>query len=81
MQSLVAAIESVDAMTKAASVELVSIERRLGGRLVTVVVKGSLSDVEAAVAAGVEAGAKIGKIKAHEVIARPHPEIYKFLNL
>ena len=81
VQSLVAAIEGIDAMLKAADVELISTERRLGGRLVTVVIKGSISSVKAALEAGIIAANRIGKVKASEVIARPHPEILKFFNV
>lgn len=79
VQALVAAITGLDAMLKAADVRLVHIERRLGGRLVTVVVDGSVSDVQAAALAGKVAAEKVGKVKLCEVIARPHPEIQKFI--
>ena len=45
VQALVAAIAGLDAMVKAANVKLIHVEKRLGGRLVTVVVEGSVSDV------------------------------------
>ncbi|MDR1542242.1 MAG: BMC domain-containing protein [Clostridiales bacterium] len=80
VQALVAAIAGLDAMLKAASVRLIHIERRLGGRLVTVVVDGELSAVAAALEAGREAASKVGKVKLSGVIARPHPEILKFLH-
>ena len=76
---MVAAIAGLDAMVKAASVELIHVEKRLGGRLVTVVVEGSVSDVTAAAEAGRAAAAEVGNVKLCEVIARPHPEIMKFL--
>ena len=52
VQANVAAIAGLDAMVKAANVRLIHVERRLGGRLVTVVVEGSVSDVTAALEAG-----------------------------
>ncbi len=76
---MVAAIAGLDAMVKAASVELIHVEKRLGGRLVTVVVEGSVSDVTAAAEAGKAAAAEVGNVKLCEVIARPHPEVMKFL--
>ena len=76
---MVAAIAGADAMLKAANVRLIHTEKRLGGRLVTVVVDGSVSDVTAAAEAGRAAAAKVGKVKLCEVIANPHPEITKFL--
>lgn len=79
VQALVAAIEGLDAMLKSADVRLIHIERRLGGRLVTVAVDGEVSAVKAALAAGREAAARVGNVKLCEVIARPHLEILKFL--
>ncbi len=79
VQALAAAIEGLDAMLKAANVRLVHIERRLGGRLVTMVVAGTVSAVTSAVEAGRVAAAQIGNVKCCEVIARPHEEVTKFL--
>ncbi len=79
VQALVASIAGLDAMCKAADVRLIHVEKRLGGRLVTVVVAGTVSAVEAAAKAGAAAAAKVGKVKLCEVIARPHPDIMKFL--
>ncbi len=79
VQALVAAITGLDAMVKAADVKLIHVEKRLGGRLVTVVVEGEVSAVEAAARAGAAAAAEVGKVKLCEVIARPHPEVMKFL--
>ncbi len=75
------AISVADRMLKTAQVEFVATERRLGGRLVTLVVQGELSAVRASVDAGAEEAEKLGCLKAAEVIARPHPEILKFLHL
>ena len=77
VQAMTAAIEGLDAMVKAADVRLIHVEKRLGGRLVTVVVDGSVSAVTAAAEAGREAAARVGNVKLCEVIARPHPEITK----
>ena len=76
---MVAAIAGLDAMVKAADVELIHVEKRLGGRLVTVVVQGEVSAVQAAAAAGEAAAALVGNVKLCEVIARPHPDVMKFL--
>ena len=78
-RGLVAAIEAADAMVKAANVRLIHVEKRLGGRLVTVVVEGSVSDVTAALEAGKVAAAEVGNVKLAEVIARPHPDVMSFL--
>ena len=81
VEALGHAIFVLDAMTKAAEVEFVATERRLGGRLVTLVVKGQVSAVTASVEAGKTIAEEFGCLKASEVIARPHPEILKFLHL
>ena len=79
VQAMVTAIVGLDAMIKAADVKLIHDEKRLGGRLVTVVVEGSVSAVQAAADAGKAAAAEVGNVKLCEVIARPHPEVMKFL--
>ena len=79
VQAMVTAIVGLDAMIKAADVKMIHVEKRLGGRLVTVVVEGSVSAVQAAADAGKAAAAEVGSVKLCEVIARPHPEVMKFL--
>lgn len=75
------AIIALDVMLKTADVEFVAVERKLGGRLVTLVIKGELTGVKAAIDAGIESAKGNGVYKASNVIARPHEEIYKFLHL
>lgn len=75
------AIYMLDDMLKAADVEFVATERKLGGRLVTIVVKGELTSVKASVDAGVAMAKRFGSFKAAHVIARPHEEILPFLHL
>ena len=79
VQAMVAAITGLDAMVKAADVKLIHVEKRLGGRLVTVVVEGEVSAVRAALEAGASAAGEVGNVKCCEVIARPHPDVMKFL--
>ena len=79
VQAMVAAITGLDAMVKAANVELIHVEKRLGGRLVTVVVRGEVSAVRAALDAGAAAAAAVGKVKSCEVIANPHPAVMRYL--
>ena len=79
VQAMVAAIVGLDAMVKAADVKLIHVEKRLGGRLVTVVVEGEVSAVTAALEAGKNAAAEVGNVQVCEVIARPHPDVMKFL--
>lgn len=77
------AIIMLDDMLKAADVEFVATERRLGGRLVTIVVQGELTAVQASVDAGIKRAKACSDstYKASQVIARPHPEILPFLHL
>ena len=79
VQAMVAAITGLDAMVKAADVKLIHVEKRLGGRLVTVVVEGEVSAVTAALEAGRLAASEVGNVKCCEVIARPHPDVRRFL--
>ena len=74
---VVAAIDALDIMCKTADVELASWERKLGGRLVTIIIEGDVSAVTEAVEAAV-AGA-IKKPASYAVIARPHEEIVKLV--
>ena len=78
VQAMVAAIAGLDAMVKAADVKLIHVEKRLGGRLVTIVVEGEVSAVQAALDAGTVAAAEVGSVKVREVIARPHPDVMRF---
>ena len=76
---VVAAINALNIMCKTADVELASWERKLGGRLVTIIVEGDVSAVTEAVNAAV-AGA-IKKTARYAVIARPHEETVKMVEL
>lgn len=75
------AIIMLDDMCKVADVEFVATERRLGGKLVTIVVKGELSAVKASVEAGAARAKALDVFKAAQVIARPHEEILPYLHL
>lgn len=81
VSSLGHAIIMLDDMLKAADVTFAATERKLGGRLVTIVVIGDISAVNAAVEAGTASAKANGAFKAANVIARPHEEILKFLHL
>ena len=77
-RGLVAAIEGADAMVKAANVELVGTEK-IGSGLVTVMVRGDVGAVKAAVEAGSEVASKLGEIVAVHVIPRPHSTVESIL--
>ena len=77
-RGLVSAIEAADAMVKAANVTLVSKEE-IGGGLVTVMVRGDVGAVQAAVEAGAEAAKVVGELISVHVIPRPHAEVESML--
>ena len=77
-QGLTAILEATDAMLKAANVTLVGKEK-IGAAYVTVIVKGDVAAVKAAVDAGAQAVGNLGKLVAAHVIARPHGDLIALL--
>ena len=77
-RGLVAAIEAADAMVKAANVTLIGSEK-IGSGLVSVMVRGDVGAVKAAVEAGGAAAARLGEVIATHVIPRPHNDVNKLL--
>ncbi len=72
-KGLVGSIEAADAMTKAANVELIGYEK-IGSGLVTVMVRGDVGAVKAAVDAGRAAAERVGEVVSVHVIPRPHTD-------
>ncbi|MDD7214227.1 MAG: BMC domain-containing protein [Clostridia bacterium] len=77
-RGLTAAIEAADSMVKAAQVTLVGTEK-IGSGLVTVMVRGDVGAVKAAVEAGSASASKLGELVATHVIPRPHSDVEKIL--
>jgi ethanolamine utilization protein EutM len=77
-QGLTAMIEAADAALKAANVSLVGKEK-IGAAYVTIMIKGDVAAVKAAVEAGSQAAQKVGKLIAGHVIPRPHRELATLL--
>ena len=77
LPGLTNAIAVLDIMLKAAAITFVTWEKKLGGRLVTIVVKGSIANVTAAV----DAAKQSADIKSALVIAAPHPETWKMVRI
>lgn len=79
IQSVTAALEALDTMCKTADVEFVTWERKMGGRLVTVIVQGDV----AAVTEAVNAAANNAMIKpcVYAVIPNPHEETRRMVDL
>ena len=76
--SVTAAIVAIDMMCKTAQVELVTWEKKLGGRLVTIIIRGDVSAVTQAIETAAANGIK--EPAAYAVIASPHEEIIKMVN-
>ena len=77
-RGLVAAIEAADSMLKAANVTLIGTEK-IGSGLVSVMVRGDVGAVKAAVEAGSSNASKLGELVAVHVIPRPHGDVEKIL--
>ncbi|KGF07519.1 Propanediol utilization protein PduA [Urinicoccus massiliensis] len=73
-RGLVGAIEAADAMCKAANVSLVRYEK-IGSGLVTVMVRGDVGAIKAAVDAGTSAAERVGEVVSTHVIPRPHKDV------
>ena len=70
----VGSVEASDAMVKAANVTLVKTVA-IGGGLITVIAKGDIGSIKAAIDAGSKAAAKVGELVSSHVIARPHDDL------
>ena len=79
ISGVVAAIDALDIMCKTSDVELVSWERKLGGRLVTLIIAGQVSAVQQAIEAATNGAIK--QPVAKTVIANPHEEIVRIVQL
>ena len=79
VSGVVAAVDALDIMCKSSNVEFVTWERKLGGRMVTVVITGSVSDV----AEAIECAKRQSRvpIPASNVIANPHSETVRMVEL
>jgi ethanolamine utilization protein EutM len=67
-------------MVKAANVSLVR-QVQIGGGFITVIVKGDVGSVKAAVDAGAEAAKRVGELVCSHVIARPHAELLRTVGI
>ena len=78
-QGLVAALHATDDMLKSANVTLVGKEK-IGAAYVTIMVRGDVAAVQAAIAAGKSTVERLGgKLILADVIPRPHPELAALL--
>ena len=77
-KGLVGSVEAADAMVKAANVTLIG-KVHVGGGLVTVMVRGDVGAVKAAVEAGGAAAKRVGELISVHVIPRPHDDVEAIL--
>ena len=77
-RGLVASVEAADAMVKAAEVTLIGTEK-IGSGLVSVMVRGDVGAVKAAVEAGSTCAGRLGELIAVHVIPSPHADVEKIL--
>jgi microcompartment protein CcmL/EutN len=77
-QGFTAVFEAIDSACKAANVEVLAKEK-LGGGYITVVIKGDVAAVKAAVDAGQAKVGALGKLIAAHVIARPSAGVLSLL--
>ena len=75
---LVAAAEAADAMSKAASVEIIGSELT-GSNLVCILVRGTVGAVKVATDAGAAAARRVGELISVHVIPKPDEQIEPFL--
>jgi ethanolamine utilization protein EutM len=75
---LIGSVEAADAMVKAANVVLIGKEY-IGAGYVTVLCRGDVGAVKAAVDAGAAAARRVGELISVHVIPRPHTEVERIL--
>ena len=71
LDSFAACFVALDAASKAANVKIQNIERNRLGAGACVKMRGSVSDVNAAMEVALEAARPLGKVVSHTVIASP----------
>jgi ethanolamine utilization protein EutM len=74
-RGLACLVVGVDAMLKAANVELTGPLKQVGSGLCNAVVTGDVAAVKAAVDAGAEAASQAGEVVSAHVIARPEEAV------
>ncbi len=77
-QGFTAVMEAIDTACKAANVEVIGKEK-LGGGYITVMIKGDVAAVKAAIEAGKEKVGTLGKLIAAHVIPRPSAAVLSLM--
>ena len=71
---------AIDAMMKAANVELVK-KIEIGGGMVTVVIRGEVGAVKSSIEAGTEAAASTGELVCVNVIPSAHEDVFGLIGI
>lgn len=74
-KGLISLVQGVDAMLKAANVELTGPLKSVGSMLVSATITGDVAAVKAAIDAGAEAASSFGEVVSAHAIARPHDDV------
>ena len=77
-RGFVGSVEAADAMAKAANVQVVG-QVQIGAAYMTIMCRGDVGAVRAAVDAGAAAAKRVGELVASHVIPRPHDELERVL--
>ena len=77
ISGVTAAMVALDIMSKTSGTEIVAWERKWGGRLVTIIVRGEVATVKEAVEAASANGIK--PLNASGVLPNPHPEVLRLI--
>lgn len=77
-KGFVGSVEAADVMVKSANVELVGYEN-IGSGMVTVIIRGDVGAVKAAIDAAVIAVDRVGELVGYDVIPRPDTGIEEIL--
>lgn len=73
-KGLLAQIEALDAMLKAANVSLVK-QVSIGGAYITTIIRGDIGSVRAAIDSGAAAASRVGELVSAHLIPRPEPSL------
>lgn len=77
-KGFVGSVEAGDAMAKAANVQVIG-QVQIGAAYITIMCRGDVGAVRAAVDAAAEAARRVGQLVSAHVIPRPHDEVEKIL--
>ena len=77
-RGFIGSVEASDAMAKAANVTIIG-QVQIGAAYMTVMCRGDVGAVKAAVEAGAAAAERVGQLVSAHVIPRPHDEVEHIL--